>query len=78
MAWLLQKTGWLLLFCLAIMCGCRGIYEGFKAIGKEACYSLPYPDQQECLRENDVDYEEYERQRSDAQSGPENVTVDTK
>lgn len=61
------KTSCALFLCLSILWGCRGFYEGFKAIGDEACYSLPYPDQQDCLLENDVDYEEYSRQKQDVQ-----------
>lgn len=46
---------------------CRNMYEGFHAQGLERCYTLPYPEQQDCLRQNDVSYEEYEEQRKQQQ-----------
>ena len=48
------------LFCLA---GCRGMYEGFKSVKSEDCYRLPYPEQEQCLQQMDVSYEEYEKTR---------------
>lgn len=44
--------------------GCRGLYEGFKSQKAEDCYRLPYPDQEGCLQQVDVSYEEYERERT--------------
>ncbi len=43
--------------------GCRGLYEGFKSQKAEDCYRLPYPDQEGCLQEVDISYEEYEKER---------------
>lgn len=55
------KTGCCLV--LFTVSGCSNMYEGLKASRQEDCYRLSYPDQQECLRETDVSYEEYEKER---------------
>jgi len=55
---------------LSILSGCRSLYEGFKAVHTEECYSLPYPDQEECLRQTGVGYDEYEKAREEARRRP--------
>lgn len=49
--------------CLCFLPGCRGMYEGFKSLKAEDCYRLAYPDQEQCLQQVDVSYEEYEKER---------------
>ena len=49
--------------CLVTLAGCGNVYEGFKTMKLEDCYQLSYPDQEECLLENDVSYDEYESER---------------
>ncbi|HBG18851.1 MAG TPA: hypothetical protein DDY32_06120 [Desulfobulbaceae bacterium] len=51
---------------LSTLPGCRSLYEGFKAVRTEECYRLPYPDQEECLRQAGVGYDEYEKDREGA------------
>jgi len=48
-------------FC--ILGGCSNMYEGFKAIKLDECYRLPYPEQEDCLQEIDVSYEQYEKEQ---------------
>lgn len=48
---------------LLFLGGCRGLYEGFKLQKAEDCYRLPYPDQEGCLQQVDVSYEQYEKER---------------
>jgi hypothetical protein len=48
---------------LPILTSCSNMYEGFKASELDECYRLSYPDQEECLRENEVSYEEYQLYR---------------
>lgn len=48
---------------LCFLPGCRGMYEGFKTQKAEDCYRLAYPDQEQCLQQVDVSYEEYEKER---------------
>lgn len=46
---------------------CSNFYDGFKAVEIDNCYKLPYPDQEECLRQIDISYEEYKQQREEAE-----------
>ena len=39
------------------------MYEGFKSVKAEDCYRLTYPEQEQCLQQVDVSYEEYEQER---------------
>ncbi|MFW2367788.1 MAG: hypothetical protein ACN4GW_15330 [Desulforhopalus sp.] len=43
--------------------GCSNFYDGFQAQQRETCYKLPYPDQEECFRQIDGSYEDYQRER---------------
>lgn len=52
-----------LLFLSVAMSGCQGIYEGMRLQTIERCYALPYPEQQECLRENELNYEQYQQEK---------------
>ena len=49
--------------CLVLLGGCRGLYEGFKMSKTEDCYRLAYPDQEQCLQQVNVSYDEYEKER---------------
>ncbi|MBU1564510.1 MAG: hypothetical protein KJ630_02645 [Proteobacteria bacterium] len=49
--------------CILLLGGCRGLYEGFKSAKTEDCYRLAYPDQELCLQQVNVSYEEYEKER---------------
>ena len=56
--------------CLSIimgnlLAGCRGMYEGMTARHLDNCYHLPYPEQQECLRENEANYDRYQLERDE-------------
>jgi hypothetical protein len=48
---------------LVFLGGCRGLYEGFKMSKAEDCYRLAYPDQEQCLQQVNVSYDEYEKER---------------
>lgn len=50
---------------VASLCGCSAMYEGFRAVGREYCYKLPYADQQSCLKEVEYSYEQYHETRRD-------------
>ena len=52
------------LVCLVFFLGCRGVYEGFKSTSAEECYKLAYPDQEQCLQQVQMSYEEYEKERA--------------
>ena len=52
-------------FSLTLL-ACSNFYDGFKAVEIDNCYRLPYPDQEECLRQIDIGYEEYKQQREEA------------
>ena len=52
------------LACLLFFLGCRGVYEGFKSASAEECYKLAYPEQQQCLQQVQMSYEEYEKERA--------------
>ena len=52
------------LVCLLFFLGCRGVYEGFKSVSAEECYKLAYPEQQQCLEQAQMSYEEYEKERA--------------
>lgn len=52
------------LACLVLLGGCRGMYEGFKMSKAEECYRLNYPEQEQCLRDVNVSYDEYEKERT--------------
>lgn len=56
-----------ILGCLVLMSGCRGLYEGFKMSKAEDCYRLSYPDQEQCLQQVNMSYEEYEKERAKEQ-----------
>lgn len=43
--------------------GCSQLYYGFQAVGEESCYTLAYPEQQECLDQLTIGYDEYEKER---------------
>lgn len=43
--------------------GCSQLYNGFQAVGEESCYTLAYPEQQECLDQLTIGYDEYEKER---------------
>lgn len=49
--------------CLIFLGGCRGMYEGFKLSKAEDCYRLAYPEQEQCLQQVDVNYDQYEKER---------------
>lgn len=59
--------GGLLILCCLAGGGCKALYEGFKMSRNEDCYRLTYPEQEECLRQVDISYEEYEKERRTAQ-----------
>ena len=59
-------THYLCAVFLLIHTGCSNFYDGFKAVEMERCYQLPYPDQQQCLRQIDISYQEYKQQRGEA------------
>ena len=59
-----------ILCILSTLPGCRSLYEGVKAVRTEECYRLPYPDQEECLRQASVSYDEYEKDREEARRRP--------
>ena len=52
--------------CSLSLLACSNFYDGFKAVEMDSCYRLPYPDQEECLQQIDMSYEEYEQQREEA------------
>jgi hypothetical protein len=56
----------------AVLAGCRGLYEGVRMQNLEHCYHLPYPEQVECLRENDITYEQYREERQQRKPGDDN------
>lgn len=45
------------------MSGCQNFYEGFRLSSQERCYRLSYTEQEECFRENDMDYDSYKNIR---------------
>lgn len=46
-------------------CSARQVYEGVRASNRNECLQLPFPQQQECLENVDVSYEEYQKRRTD-------------
>jgi hypothetical protein len=61
----MKSTLAIVVICL-LLPGCRPLYEGFKAARTEECHRLFQPDQEECLRQAEVGYDEYERNRQEA------------
>lgn len=53
------------LLCLCSQAGCSGVYDGMNSAYLNNCYHLPYPEQQECLREVETSYDKYEMERQD-------------
>lgn len=51
------------MYVLALTSACSHWYSGFQAVGVDSCYKLPYPDQQHCLDQVQMGYEEYQQQR---------------
>ncbi|WP_458777178.1 hypothetical protein [Desulforhopalus sp. 52FAK] len=49
----------LVLFCP----GCTQLYTGFQAVGEQSCHGLSYPEQQDCIEQVNLSYEEYEDER---------------
>lgn len=50
--------------CLVLFCsGCAQMYTGFQAVGVQSCHTLSYPEQQECLDQVNLSYDEYEEER---------------
>ena len=46
-----------------VVTGCAQMYHGFQAQSVDACYHLPYSEQQECLERVKSTYEAYEQER---------------
>lgn len=44
---------------LVVITGCQNFYEGFRLSSLEQCYRLNYTEQEECFRENNMDYDSY-------------------
>ncbi len=60
------------LFCAMIImilstsaCTRQGWYEGFQQSQREKCYKLPDQDRENCLKQTDKSYEEYQRERQE-------------
>ncbi len=44
-------------------CSAKGGYEAVRYTNRINCAKLPQPQYEECLQNNNMDYEEYERER---------------
>ena len=51
-------------------CTNRQVYEGLQERNRQQCYQLPQGEMERCLQRNDVDYEEYRRQREETLTDP--------
>lgn len=59
----LKKTCICAFACLFCLGACRGLYEGFRSAKAEDCYRLAYPEQEQCLQQINITYDEYEKER---------------
>lgn len=63
-----MKVTPLILISLIILVGCsnRGAYEGIQAGNRFECSKLPPSQYDECMKNANKSYEEYERERKEA------------
>jgi len=68
-----MKRRYIVLCCgmfLLTVSGCSALYKGFQMSARERCYQLTYPEQEQCLQENDLEYDEYLRLRKNPSERP--------
>jgi len=55
-----------LVILLLSACSNRGVYEGIQTGKRNDCLRLPSPQYEECMKDANKSYDEYERERKEA------------